>query len=46
VTREDGLRVFVTVHPSYLLRIPDAQQAAAERTRFLDDLRNVAKLMN
>jgi DNA polymerase len=45
VTREDGLRVFVTVHPSYLLRIPDEADKAAERGRFLDDMRKVKKLM-
>ena len=45
VAREDGLRVFVTVHPSYLLRIPDAGARQAERARFLDDMREVKKLM-
>jgi DNA polymerase len=45
VAREDGLRVFVTVHPSYLLRIPDADAKQAERERFLDDMRKVKKLM-
>ncbi len=39
VTREDGLRVFLTVHPSYLLRLPDEATKAAERQRFLSDLK-------
>ncbi len=36
-----GQELWVTVHPSYLLRIPDAQKAEEERARFLDDLRLV-----
>ncbi|NMG39223.1 UdgX family uracil-DNA binding protein [Chelativorans sp. ZYF759] len=43
--REDGLKVFVTVHPSYLLRLPDAATKTAERGRFLDDMRKVKGLM-
>jgi DNA polymerase len=45
VTRDDGLRVFLTVHPSYLLRIPDARDAEAERGRFRADLEAVRDLM-
>jgi DNA polymerase len=44
VEREDGLRVFITVHPSYLLRIPDEAARQAERGRFLDDMKKVKKL--
>jgi DNA polymerase len=44
VDREDGLSVFLTVHPSYLLRIPDAAAKEAERKRFLDDIKTVKKL--
>jgi len=36
---EDGGVLFVTVHPSYLLRLPDREQASIERQRFVDDLR-------
>lgn len=43
--REDGLKVFVTVHPSYLLRIRDDADKAAERERFRQDLRKVKGLM-
>ena len=45
LSREDGLKVFVTVHPSYLLRLPDEATKAAERGRFLDDMRKVKGLM-
>jgi DNA polymerase len=44
VTRDDGLKVFLTVHPSYLLRLPyDAK--AAERGRFVADMRAVKGMM-
>jgi DNA polymerase len=45
VEREDGLRVFLTIHPSFILRIPDAADKEAERRRFLDDMRAVKRLM-
>lgn len=45
VTREDGLRVFLTVHPSYILRIREAADAQAERARFVDDMKAVKKLI-
>ncbi len=35
---EDGAVLFVTNHPSYLLRIPDRELAAVERTKFERDL--------
>lgn len=35
----DGTPVFLTVHPSYLLRLPDPDLALAETERFHDDLR-------
>jgi len=38
VEREDGLRVFLTIHPSFILRIPDAAEKEAERQRFREDL--------
>jgi probable DNA metabolism protein len=37
-----GQTLYVTNHPSYLLRIPDRDLAAAEREKFLSDLRLVA----
>jgi len=45
VTRVDGLRVFITIHPSFILRIPDPADAKAERARFLNDLKAVKVLM-
>jgi DNA polymerase len=35
----DGGEAWVTVHPSYLLRLPDKVQAEEEYARFVDDLR-------
>ncbi|QHL90584.1 UdgX family uracil-DNA binding protein [Sphingomonas changnyeongensis] len=34
----DGAEAWVTVHPSYLLRLPDADRARDEYRRFVDDL--------
>lgn len=45
VKRGDGLAVFVTVHPSYLLRLPDAETAEREKRKFADDMRAVRNLM-
>lgn len=38
----DGGEAWVTVHPSYLLRLPDAAQAEDEFARFVDDLKAAA----
>jgi len=38
----DGVKVLVTVHPSYLLRLPDADAKAREYERFVDDLKIAA----
>ena len=42
---EDGTRALVTVHPSYLLRLPDAEAKAREYQRFVDDLKVAAALL-
>ncbi len=42
---EDGTRMFATVHPSYLLRMPDREEAAREQERFVEDLRGVKRAM-
>ena len=34
----EGVPVLVTIHPSYLLRLPDAEAAAHERQNFVADL--------
>jgi DNA polymerase len=41
----DGIRAVVTVHPSYLLRLPDADAKAQEYRRFVDDLKVAAVLL-
>jgi DNA polymerase len=40
----DGRRGLATVHPSYLLRIPDAAAKAREYRKFVADLKLAAKL--
>jgi uracil-DNA glycosylase family protein len=42
---EDGTRALVTVHPSYLLRLPDADARAEQYRRFVHDLKIVANLL-
>ncbi|WEJ32754.1 UdgX family uracil-DNA binding protein [Devosia sp. SD17-2] len=42
---DDGAILVVTNHPSYLLRIPDAEGRAVERAKFLADLQLVERLM-
>jgi uracil-DNA glycosylase family protein len=41
----DGTKSLVTVHPSYLLRLPDADAKAREYARFVDDLKIAADLL-
>jgi len=41
----DGIKALVTVHPSYLLRLPDAETKAREYQRFVDDLKIAAQLL-
>ena len=41
----DGTLAFVTIHPSYLLRIQDHDDKAFEYRRFVADLRQAAKVM-
>jgi probable DNA metabolism protein len=43
---DDGLAALVTVHPSYLLRLPDEKAKAQEYQRFVEDLKTAAKLLN
>lgn len=45
ITMEDGQRVFVTVHPSYLLRIPDPAGKAAAYRDFVADLSTIRTLI-
>ena len=39
----DGSECWVTVHPSFLLRLPDADARRTERARFVDDLKRIRK---
>jgi DNA polymerase len=41
----DGADVFVTVHPSYLLRIRDVEDKQREYRNFVCDLRLIAKIL-
>lgn len=45
VKREDGLKVFLTIHPSFILRIRESDEKEAERARFQADMRAIRKLM-
>jgi uracil-DNA glycosylase len=45
VTLRDGMSVLFTVHPSYLLRLPDAAAQAAEYRHFVDDLALVPRAL-
>ena len=42
---DDGVQALVTVHPSYLLRLPDADAKEKEYRRFVDDLKIAAQLL-
>ncbi len=44
LTLANGLRVFVTVHPSSLLRLPDEADRKAAYAHFVEDLRAVGAL--
>lgn len=43
MTLRDGVEGFITVHPSFLLRLPDEAAKAREYARFVEDLKLVAK---
>jgi uracil-DNA glycosylase len=45
IALEHGIQALVTVHPSYLLRLPDADAKAREYEHFVDDLRIAAALL-
>ena len=42
---DDGIKALVTVHPSYLLRLPDEAARLREYERFVSDLRIAAALL-
>ena len=37
----DGSEAWITVHPSYLLRIPEPERKREERQKFVDDLKRI-----
>lgn len=39
---DSGAEAWITVHPSYLLRLPDAEAKAAQHAAFIADLRSAA----
>ena len=41
----EGVPVLVTIHPSYLLRLPDAHLAEQERAVFVEDLRQTKSMV-
>jgi DNA polymerase len=43
MTLREGVEGFITVHPSFLLRLPDEASKAREYAKFVEDLRLVAK---
>ena len=42
----EGVPVLATIHPSYLLRLPDAEAAERERLAFVADLKMAAKFLS
>jgi uracil-DNA glycosylase len=42
----DGVRALVTVHPSYLLRLPDEAAKSREYARFVADLKIAARMLS
>lgn len=45
IPQADGAEVVMTVHPSYLLRLPDEAARLAERRRFVEDLKLARTLL-
>jgi DNA polymerase len=41
ITLADGSECWITVHPSFLLRIPEEDRRREERARFVNDLRRI-----
>ncbi len=45
LTFDNDRRLFVTIHPSYLLRIPDRERKESEMARFREDILKIKELM-
>jgi uracil-DNA glycosylase len=41
----EGVPVLVTIHPSYLLRLPDTEAAERERRAFVEDLQRAKEIL-
>jgi DNA polymerase len=41
LTGDDGSEIWVTVHPSFLLRIPEEDRRREERVLFVRDLKRI-----
>jgi DNA polymerase len=41
----NGLRVFVTIHPSALLRLQDEEEKRSGHASFVNDLRSIERLL-
>ncbi|MAZ85398.1 MAG: uracil-DNA glycosylase [Hoeflea sp.] len=41
---DEGRMLFVTVHPAYILRIPEPEKQAREKARFHEDLQAIVRL--
>ena len=46
LTLADGGECWITVHPSFLLRLPDAEARRVERARFVEDLKRISDRAN
>lgn len=44
-TTPGGTRLLVTIHPSYLLRLRDRDEARLQRQAFVADLRKIRKFL-
>ncbi|MEB2843115.1 UdgX family uracil-DNA binding protein [Rhizobiales bacterium RZME27] len=45
IVMDEGRTLFVTVHPSYLLRIPDESRRAEELEQFRDDISRIGRFV-
>jgi uracil-DNA glycosylase len=42
---DNGLRLFITIHPSALLRLQDEEEKRSGYASFVDDLRSIERLV-
>jgi uracil-DNA glycosylase family 4 len=46
LTADNGLRVFMTIHPSALLRLQDEEEKRSGYQSFVNDLRSIERLLD